>query len=60
MKEAIELQIEIYENRCNALRDMVNASTGEINRTRLNIKRNVFLDVIRDLKQILKDEQDKT
>jgi hypothetical protein len=59
MKEAIEELIERYENRSKTLNDMGMSASSDTNRVRYVTKRNVYRQVVDELKQILKDEQDQ-
>jgi len=60
MKEAIEDLIEYYRRKVLSCQILISESKNDNQKNRVRAKLTVYKDVMRDLKQLLEDEQDET
>lgn len=58
MKEALEDLILGHERRIKALDGMLLEARDNLTKERLTVKKSVYDQVIRELKQLIQDEQD--
>lgn len=60
MKDSIKELIESYERRVTALKQLHEEANDNLSKVRLAAKKSVYDDVIRELKYLVKDEEDST